>query len=146
MSLIVVSIVVHGLHTDVCCRLDLHEDKDKNLVTATFELPGLAKENVNIDLTDNVLTISGESTISSERDEKGYAVRERRYGKFSRSLPVPQGIKVSPVGFPIPCGNRLILTNAEQPEDIKASMENGVLTVTFPRTTPEQAPKKITIA
>ena len=36
--------------------------------------------------------------------------------------------------------------NAEQPEDIRASMENGVLTVTFPRTTPEQAPKKITIA
>ena len=101
MSLIVVSILVHGLHTDVCCRLDLHEDKDKNLVTATFELPGLAKENVNIDLTDNVLTISGESTISSERDEKGYAVRERRYGKFSRSLPVPQGIKVSPVSFPL---------------------------------------------
>lgn len=33
-----------------------------------------------------------------------------------------------------------------QPEDIKASMENGVLTVAFPRTTPEQAPQKITIS
>ena len=76
-------------------RLDLHEDKENNLVTAQFELPGLSKENVAIDLRDNVLTVSGESTLSSERDEKGYAVRERRFGKFSRSLPVPQGIKVS---------------------------------------------------
>ena len=76
--------------------MDLHEDKEKNLVTATFELPGLSKENVSIDVRDNVLTVSGESTISSEHDEKGYAVRERRFGKFSRSLPLPQGIKVSP--------------------------------------------------
>ncbi|TBU54482.1 small heat shock protein [Dichomitus squalens] len=106
-------------------RMDLHEDKEKNLVTAQFELPGLTKDKVSIDLRDNVLTISGESSISSEHDEKGYAVRERRYGKFSRALPVPQGIK---------------------PEEIKATMENGVLSVTFPRTTPEQAPKKITIA
>ncbi|RPD77017.1 HSP20-like chaperone [Lentinus tigrinus ALCF2SS1-7] len=105
-------------------RMDLHEDQDKNLVTATFELPGLTKENVQIDVKDNVLTVSGESTISTERDEKGYSVRERRFGKFSRSLPLPQGIK---------------------PDEIKASMAEGVLTVTFPRTSPEQAPKKIAI-
>ncbi|KAI8972609.1 HSP20-like chaperone [Trametes punicea] len=105
-------------------RMDLHEDQEKNLVTATFELPGLTKENVQIDVKDNVLTVAGESTLSNERDEKGYTVRERRYGKFSRSLPLPQGIK---------------------PEEIKASMNNGVLTVTFPRTTPELAPKRITI-
>ena len=80
--------------------MDLHEDKEKNLVTATCELPGLSKENVSIDVRDNVLTVSGESTISSEHDEKGYAVRERRFGKFSRSLPLPQGIKVS--AFPCP--------------------------------------------
>ena len=63
-------------------------------MTTTFELPGLNKQDVNIDVHNNVLTVSGESTISSERDEKGYSVRERRYGKFSRSLPLPQGIKV----------------------------------------------------
>ena len=63
-------------------------------MTATFELPGLTKENVNIDVHNNALTVSGESQMSSERDENGYAVRERRYGKFSRSIPLPQGIKV----------------------------------------------------
>ena len=74
--------------------MDLHEDREKNVVTATFELPGLAKENVQLDVKDNVLTVSGESTLSSEHNEKGYAVRERRFGKFSRALPLPQGIKV----------------------------------------------------
>ena len=75
--------------------MDLHEDTEKNLVTATFELPGLTKENVQIDVKDHVLSVSGESTVSSDRDDKGYSVRERRFGKFSRSLPLPQGIKVS---------------------------------------------------
>ncbi|EPQ50612.1 HSP20-like chaperone [Gloeophyllum trabeum ATCC 11539] len=106
-------------------RMDVHEDAQKNIVTATFELPGLKKEDVQIDVHNNQLSISGESNISADRDENGYAVRERRYGKFSRILPLPRGVK---------------------PEDIKASMENGVLTVTFPKTTPEMAPKKITIA
>ncbi|KAI1783581.1 small heat shock protein [Ganoderma leucocontextum] len=106
-------------------KMDLHEDKEKNLVTAQFELPGLTKENVNIDLRDNVLTVSGEGAMSSEYDERGYAIRERRFGKFSRSLPVPPGIK---------------------PQDVQANMNHGVLTVTLPRSTPEQAPKKITIA
>ncbi|KAH9926565.1 small heat shock protein [Epithele typhae] len=115
-----------SLPSESCVRskMDLHEDKENNLVTATFELPGLTKEAVSLDVRDNVLSVSGESTISAERDEKGYAVRERRFGKFSRAVPLPQGIK---------------------PEEIKASMTDGVLTVTFPRTTPEQAPQKVKI-
>lgn len=75
-------------------RIDLHEDKEKNLVTATFELPGLKKEDVNIDVHNNVLTVSGESKQSEEHNDNGFVVKERRYGKFSRSIPVPQGIKV----------------------------------------------------
>ena len=75
--------------------MDVHEDAKSNTVTATFELPGLKKEDVNIDVHNNVLTISGESKISSERDENGYSVRERRYGRFERSIPLPEGIKVS---------------------------------------------------
>ncbi|KAI0931253.1 hypothetical protein AcW1_001296 [Taiwanofungus camphoratus] len=106
-------------------RMDLHEDEKANTVTATFELPGLKKQDVQIDVRNNMITVSGESKTSADRDEDGYAIRERRYGKFSRAIPLPQGVKA---------------------EDIKASMENGVLTVRFPRTTPEQAAKKIPIA
>lgn len=74
--------------------MDLHEDSASNMVTATFELPGLQKENVSIDVHNGRLTISGESKSSTEHDEHGYAIRERKYGKFSRTLQLPQGVKV----------------------------------------------------
>lgn len=74
--------------------MDLHEDAGQNVVTATFELPGLNKDNVSIDVHNGVLTVSGESKFSNERDDNGWAVRERRFGKFSRAIPLPQGIKV----------------------------------------------------
>lgn len=49
---------------------------------------------MNIDVQNGVLTVSGESKISNEKDENGFVVRERRYGKFARSLQLPRGIKV----------------------------------------------------
>ncbi len=76
------------------CRVYVHEDKEKNLVSATFELPGINKQDVNIDLRNNVLTVSGESKDELEKQENGFVVRERRFGRFARSLPVPEGIKV----------------------------------------------------
>ncbi|KAF8649624.1 hypothetical protein AX16_005713 [Volvariella volvacea WC 439] len=106
-------------------RMDLHENAEQNLVTATFELPGMKKEDIAIDLHDGRLTISGENEISSEYEENGYTVRERRFGKFSRTLQLPQGVKA---------------------EEVRASIEDGVLTVTFLKTAPELAPKKITIS
>ncbi|PPQ80152.1 hypothetical protein CVT26_011786 [Gymnopilus dilepis] len=106
-------------------RMDLHEDKEKNIVTASFEFPGVNKDDIQINVQNGRLTVSAETKQSSDRDENGYAVRERRFGKFSRTLQLPQGIK---------------------DEEIQASMENGVLTVTFPKSAPEQAPKKIAIS
>jgi HSP20 family protein len=105
-------------------RMDIHENAEANQVTATFELPGLKKEDVHIDYHNGRLTIGGETKSVSESDSRGYAVRERRYGKFRRTLQLPEGIKDN---------------------EIKAGMENGVLTVTFPKSAPELAPKKITI-
>ncbi|KDR73303.1 hypothetical protein GALMADRAFT_251913 [Galerina marginata CBS 339.88] len=108
-------------------RMDLHEDAEKNHVTASFEFPGAQKEDVQIDVHNGKLTVSAETKQTAEHglSEDGYAVRERQYGKYSRTLQLPQGVK---------------------DEEIKASMENGVLTITFPKSTPELAPKKITIA
>ncbi|KZV93135.1 HSP20-like chaperone [Exidia glandulosa HHB12029] len=108
-------------------RMDVHEGKDTNLVTATFELPGLKKDDkddVTIDVHNGRLTVSGSVNTSSEETKDGYVVRERRSGKFSRELPLPQGVRA---------------------EDISASLTDGVLTVSFPKTTPEQQAKRITI-
>ncbi|KAM6497297.1 HSP20-like chaperone [Amanita muscaria] len=115
---------VQRLNGDFRPKMDLHENTEANTVTATFELPGLTKENLDIDVHDGQLTVSGESKISSEHEGSGYAVRERKFGKFSRTIKLPRGV-----------------TN----EQIKASLENGVLTVTFPKSTPETASKKIAI-
>jgi HSP20 family protein len=82
-------------HLILVNRMDVHEDAKDNKVTAIFELPGLKKEDVNIDVHNNRLTISGESKTSENRDEKGYAIRERSYGSFSRTLQLPAGVKVS---------------------------------------------------
>ena len=74
--------------------MDLHEDKEKNIVTASFEFPGVNKDDIQINVQNGRLTVSAETKQSSDRDENGYAVRERRFGKFSRTLQLPQGIKV----------------------------------------------------
>jgi HSP20 family protein len=75
-------------------RMDLHENKESNTVTATFEFPGFKKEDIQIDMQNGRLTVAAENKISSEHEESGYAVRERRYGKFLRTLQLPLGVKV----------------------------------------------------
>ena len=76
------------------CRMDLHEDTEKNVVTASFELPGVEKQDVQINVHNNRLTVAAETKQSKEFEEGGFAVRERRFGKFSRTLQLPQGVKV----------------------------------------------------
>ena len=74
--------------------MDLHENAEKNSVTATFEFPGLSKEDVQVDVNNGRLTVSAETKKDLEKDEHGYAVKERQYGKFLRTLQLPQGVKV----------------------------------------------------
>lgn len=74
--------------------MDLYESKDTGEMIATFELPGMRKEDIKIDIHQNRLIISGQSTISNDDEQEGYAVRERRFGKFSRTLPLLADLKV----------------------------------------------------
>lgn len=90
-------------------------DKD---IEITAELPGLEEKDVQINLADNVLTIKGEKKAEKEEKDKNYRLVERSYGSFSRSLELPAGVN---------------------PEDIKASIAKGVLTVTVPKPAPAQS-------
>ena len=74
--------------------MDLHEDSDKNIVSVTVELPGVKKEDVDLEVRNGQLTVSAETKDSVEGWEGGYGIRERRFGKFSRSLRLPKGVKV----------------------------------------------------
>ena len=102
--------------------MDLVEDGDEYVLRA--DLPGLSEKDVNIELEDNVLTISGERKSEHEERKEGYYRVERASGSFSRSLTLPEGV---------------------DPERVRASFEQGVLEVRVPK--PEQRkPRKVTIA
>ena len=101
--------------------MDLVEADDHFLLKA--DLPGLSEEDVSIEVRDNALTISGERKAEHERRERGWYRVERSFGRFSRSLTLPEGV---------------------DPDGISASFDRGVLSVTIPK--PEQRkPRKIQI-
>lgn len=101
--------------------LDVTEDEDGFVVKAS--VPGVNPDDLEITLTDNVLTIKGERKEEKEVDEERYHLRERRYGSFSRSITLP--VKVDEAG-------------------IDATCDNGVLTLSIPKAE-EIKPKRITI-
>lgn len=71
--------------------IELFEKDNKLFVRA--ELPGLKKEDVKIELTDEYLTLTGERKQEKEEKEKGYIRTERFYGSFFRQIPLPEGVK-----------------------------------------------------
>ena len=101
--------------------MDLVEAEDHFVLKA--DLPGLGEEDVAIEIQDNVLTVSGERKAEHERKEKGFYRLERSFGRFSRSLTLPEGV------------------NADA---IKASFDKGVLAVSIPKPE-ERKPRRIEI-
>ena len=101
--------------------MDLAETEDHFILKA--DLPGLAEEDVNIEVEDNVLTVSGERQAEHEDKREGYVRLERSYGSFRRSLTLPEGV---------------------DPEGVTASFDKGVLEVRIPKPE-ERKPRKVAI-
>jgi HSP20 family protein len=102
--------------------MDLVETEEHYLLKA--DLPGMKQEDVAIEFNDGTLTISGERNHGYERKEKGYFRLERSFGKFSRSLSLPDGVDA---------------------DKIAAHFHDGVLEVTIPK--PEaRKPRRIEVA
>lgn len=93
--------------------MDLVEEDEDYVLRA--DLPGLGERDVNVELEDNVLRISGERKSEHEEQRDGYRRIERASGSFARSLTLPDGV---------------------DPERVKARFEHGVLEVRVPK--PEQ--------
>jgi len=91
--------------------LDVYQTPSDVVVKAT--LPGLKPEDVTIDITGEMLTIKGETNAEQEIKKEDYLYQERRYGAFSRSVILPTGLKT---------------------EKCEATMEDGVLTLSIPKT------------
>src|SRR5438067_1466766 len=75
--------------------LDVAEKDDSYIVKAS--LPGVAPEDVEITLTDNVLTIKGETKEDKEDKQENYHLRERHYGSFMRSFTLPTAVDADKV-------------------------------------------------
>lgn len=101
--------------------LDVYEDADK--VTVQLELAGMKKEDFDISLQDDVLTISGERKSESEKREGESFRSERNFGSFSRSVTLPSPVKSG---------------------EVKAAYQDGILTVTLPKAE-EAKPRKIQV-
>ncbi|HUA75708.1 MAG TPA: Hsp20/alpha crystallin family protein [Solirubrobacteraceae bacterium] len=101
--------------------MDLVEEGEDYVLRA--DLPGLSEDDVNVELEDNVLTVSGERKSEHEEKRDGYRRIERASGSFARSLTLPDGV---------------------DPERVKAHFEQGVLEVRVPK--PEQRkPRRVKI-
>lgn len=101
--------------------MDLAETEDRLLLRA--DLPGLKREDVEIEIKDNVLTISGERRERHEDESEGYHRVERVFGAFSRSLTLPRGVNAGAV---------------------KAEFADGVLEITIPKPE-ERKPHRVEI-
>ena len=89
-------------------RVEAFQNGDRFTVRA--DLPGLKKEDVQVDMTDDALTIRGERRAEHEEERDGYFRSEREYGQFHRTIPLPEGV----IG-----------------ESAKASFRDGVLEITM---------------
>jgi HSP20 family protein len=97
--------------------LDVAETKDEIVVKA--EVPGMDPKDIDISLSDGLLTIKGEKKQEREEKEEDYHLVERSYGTFTRSIRLPSEVKT---------------------DKISASYKNGVLKVTLPKS--EEAKQK----
>ena len=99
-------------------------EKDKEY-EITAELPGIDEKNVEIRLSNHLLTIKGEKSYSKEEKQKDYYLSERRFGFFQRSFQVPEGV---------------------DGDKIEAIFSKGLLTVRLPKTAEARgAEKKISV-
>ena len=101
--------------------MDLLETEDHFVLRA--DLPGMSEEDVNIELEDSTLTISGERKTEHQQEGDGYYRVERATGSFSRSLTLPKGV---------------------DPEAVSARFDRGVLEVRIPKPA-ERKPRRISI-
>ena len=103
-------------------QVDVTENEKEVKITA--ELPGLEEKDLDVSLTSDTLTISGEKKAEKEDKSDNYYRMERSYGSFQRSIPLPTEVDT---------------------EQCDATFKNGVLQITLPKVHPKESAKKITV-
>ncbi len=102
----------------------VNEKEDEKAYYIEVDLPGVKKEDINVEVKDNILVISGERKFKKEEEDKGYKRVESFFGKFERRFTLPADA---------------------DPERIEAKVEDGVLYITIPKIEQHQNAKKIEV-
>ena len=92
-----------------------------NAVEVSIELPGMEMKDIEVSVSDDMLTVKGEKKIERQDEKKGYYLSERSYGAIYRTIPLPPGV---------------------DGEKAEASFKDGVLTIRLPQTPEAQAKVK----
>jgi len=103
-------------------QIETFERDGKLIIRA--DLPGLTKDDVDVNITDDAIAIRGERRQEREENEEGYYRSERSYGSFYRQIPLPSGIKS---------------------EEANATFRDGVLEITLPAPARESRSRRIEI-
>lgn len=101
--------------------LDVHEDKDH--LTVRIELPGMNKNDIDLSLHENTLTVSGERKAAETEAQATVTRAERYFGRFQRTITLPKPVDA---------------------DGVKAQYKDGILTVTLPKTE-ESKPRQIDV-
>ena len=107
--------------SSVAPAIDMYQTDDEIVVKAA--LPGIKADEVQINITGEVLTLKGDVQQNQEMEEKAWHLREQRFGSFERSIALPTDVVA---------------------DKAKAEFENGILTITLPKAD-EVKPKTITV-
>jgi HSP20 family protein len=84
----------------------------KDAVVVKAQVPGMTKENVQVSITEDALTLKGEMKEEEKKEDKNYHRREFRYGAFTRTIPLPMAV---------------------QADKATAQLKDGVLEITIPK-------------
>lgn len=115
------SLIRDGGSTWSSPAIDMYQTDNEVVVKAA--LPGLKPDEVQINVTGDILTIKGEVKHEEEKKDRAWHIREQRWGSFERSVMLPTGV-IS--------------------DKAKADFQDGILTITLPKTE-EVRPKTITV-
>lgn len=96
-------------------RVDMLRREGQWIIRA--DIPGLSRDDIKVELTDDLLTIRGERREEKEEEQEGYSYRECNYGTFYRAIPLPDGVA---------------------PSQATATFRDGVLEVALPAPNPQE--------
>jgi len=102
----------------------VNEKEDEKAYYVEVDLPGVKKEDINVEVKDNMLIVSGERKFKKEENDKGYKRVESLFGRFERRFTLPADADA---------------------DKIEASVEDGVLKITIPKVEQQENVKKIAV-